>query len=98
VAGGDQVVELLAITLAPPRFHVSAPSVWISVQERLGSSSIIRYRLSRALQHLAAAGPPELQAKSRHQHLASLGTYVRLGEQTSARVTADTDPAARRRG
>ncbi|WP_262401663.1 site-specific integrase [Actinomadura sp. CNU-125] len=51
-----------------------------------------------ALQHLAAAGrtAAELQAKSRHQHLASLGTYVRLGEQTSARVTADTDPAARR--
>jgi hypothetical protein len=41
--------------------------------------------------------PPELQAKSRHQHLASLGRYVRLGEQTSARVTAEADPAARRR-
>jgi site-specific recombinase XerC len=52
-----------------------------------------------ALQHLAAAGrtAAELQAKSRHQHLASLGAYVRLGEQTSAKVTADTDPAARRR-
>ena len=52
-----------------------------------------------ALQHLAAAGrtAPELQAKSRHQHLASLGRYVRLGEQTSARVTAEADPAARRR-
>jgi integrase len=34
-----------------------------------------------ALQHLAADGrtAPELQAKSRHQHLASLGRYVRLG-------------------
>ncbi|MEW2354222.1 tyrosine-type recombinase/integrase [Spirillospora sp. NPDC029432] len=52
-----------------------------------------------ALQHLAAAGrtATELQAKSRHAHLASLGTYVRLGEQTSAKVTADADPAARRR-
>jgi hypothetical protein len=52
-----------------------------------------------ALQHLAAAGrtAPELQAKSRHQHLASLGRYVRLGEETSARVTAEADPAARRR-
>jgi len=52
-----------------------------------------------ALQHLAADGrtAPELQAKSRHQHLASLGRYVRLGEQTSARVTAEADPAARRR-
>jgi site-specific recombinase XerD len=52
-----------------------------------------------ALQHLAAHGrtAPELQAKSRHQHLASLGRYVQLGEQTSARVTADADPAARRR-
>jgi integrase len=52
-----------------------------------------------ALQHLAAAGrtAPELQAKSRHQHLASLGRYVQLGEQTSARLTADADPASRRR-
>ena len=52
-----------------------------------------------ALQHLAAGGrtAPELQAKSRHQHLASLGRYVRLGEQTSARVTSEADPAARRR-
>ncbi|MGH3196076.1 MAG: hypothetical protein ACRDOH_13680 [Streptosporangiaceae bacterium] len=52
-----------------------------------------------ALQHLAAGGrtAPELQAKSRHQHLASPGRYVRLGEQTSARVTAEAGPAARRR-
>ncbi|MFE3455744.1 tyrosine-type recombinase/integrase [Nonomuraea sp. NPDC059194] len=52
-----------------------------------------------ALQHLAAAGrtAPELQARSRHQHLGSLGRYVHLGEQTSARITADADPAARRR-
>ncbi|WP_206061845.1 tyrosine-type recombinase/integrase [Nonomuraea basaltis] len=51
------------------------------------------------LQHLAQAGrsAPELQAKSRHQHLASLGHYVRLGEETSARITADADPAQRRR-
>ncbi len=52
-----------------------------------------------ALQHLAADGrtASELQAKSRHQHLASLGRYVHLGEQTSARVTAEADPAAHRR-
>ncbi|MDT3441579.1 site-specific integrase [Pseudofrankia sp. BMG5.37] len=52
-----------------------------------------------ALQHLAQAGrtAPELQAKSRHQHLASLGHYVRLGEETSARVTAEHDPTTRRR-
>ncbi|MFI6803338.1 tyrosine-type recombinase/integrase [Streptosporangium canum] len=52
-----------------------------------------------ALTHLAAAGrtAPELQAKSRHQHLASLGRYVRLGEETSARITAEHAPAARRR-
>jgi integrase len=52
-----------------------------------------------ALQHLAQAGrtAPELQAKSRHQHLASLGRYVRLGEETSARITADADPVQRRR-
>ncbi|MFI6180193.1 tyrosine-type recombinase/integrase [Nonomuraea sp. NPDC051191] len=52
-----------------------------------------------ALQHLAEAGrtAPELQAKSRHQHLGSLGRYVRLGEETSARITAEHDPAAQRR-
>ncbi|MBF8187472.1 tyrosine-type recombinase/integrase [Nonomuraea sp. K274] len=52
-----------------------------------------------ALQHLAHAGrtAPELQAKSRHQHLASLGRYVRLGEETSASVTAEADPVQRRR-
>ncbi|MFB9682044.1 tyrosine-type recombinase/integrase [Streptosporangium vulgare] len=52
-----------------------------------------------ALQHLAADGrtAPALQAKSRHQHLGSLGRYGQLGEQTSAQVTADADPAARRR-
>ncbi|MGV9386513.1 tyrosine-type recombinase/integrase [Nonomuraea sp. NPDC003707] len=52
-----------------------------------------------ALTHLAAAGrtAPELQAKSRHQHLSSLGHYVRLGEETSAHITAEHDPAARRR-
>ena len=38
-----------------------------------------------------------LQAKSRHKHLAALGHYVRLGEETSARITADNDPLARRR-
>ncbi|OUC91213.1 hypothetical protein [Streptosporangium minutum] len=48
---------------------------------------------------LAAGGrsAPELQAKSRHKHLATLGHYVRLGEETSARLTADNDPLARRR-
>ncbi|TMR90667.1 site-specific integrase [Nonomuraea basaltis] len=52
-----------------------------------------------ALQHLAQAGrtAPEIQAKSRHQHLASLGRYVRLGEETSARITAEADPIQRRR-
>jgi integrase len=52
-----------------------------------------------ALQHLAADGrtAPELQAKSRHQHLASLGSYVRLGTETAARITAANDPANRRK-
>lgn len=52
-----------------------------------------------ALTRLAAAGrtAAELQAKSRHLHLASLGRYVRLGEQTSAALTAEHDPHARRR-
>ena len=51
------------------------------------------------LTHLAAAGrtATELQAKSRHHHLGSLGFYIKLGEETSARITAEHDPAARRR-
>ncbi|MGI5290532.1 hypothetical protein ACQEVF_45415 [Nonomuraea polychroma] len=50
-----------------------------------------------ALQHLAQAGrpAPELRAKSRYQPRASLGRDVRLGEETSARITAEHDPAAR---
>ncbi|WP_217370792.1 tyrosine-type recombinase/integrase [Nonomuraea antri] len=52
-----------------------------------------------ALTHLAAAGhtAPELRAKSRHQHLSGLGRYVRLGEETSARIPVEHDPAAQRR-
>ncbi|MBT2234280.1 hypothetical protein [Nonomuraea sp. NEAU-A123] len=48
------------------------------------------------LQHLAAVGrtAPELQAESRHQHLPSLGAYVRLSEETSARIAAEADSAA----
>ena len=38
----------------------------------------------------------ELQAKSRHRHLATLGIYVRLGEETSARITAENDEHHRR--
>ena len=52
-----------------------------------------------ALTHLASAGrsAAELQAKSRHKHLATLGHYVRLGEETSARITAENDTLNRRR-
>lgn len=52
-----------------------------------------------ALTHLAAKGrsAAELQAKSRHAHLSTLGKYVRLGEETSARITAEHDPHRRRR-
>ncbi|KIH96705.1 plasmid multimer resolution protein pmrA [Streptomonospora alba] len=51
-----------------------------------------------ALTHLAEAGrsAAELQAKSRHQHLATLGKYVRLGEETAAAITAEHDPHRRR--
>lgn len=47
--------------------------------------------------HLAAKGrsAAELQAKSR-RHLATLGIYVRLGEETSARITAENDEHHRR--
>ncbi|MFC9976723.1 tyrosine-type recombinase/integrase [Spirillospora sp. NPDC127200] len=49
------------------------------------------------LTDLATAGrtAPELQAKSRHAHLSSLGRCARLGEATSARITAEHDPHAR---
>ncbi|WP_433384231.1 hypothetical protein [Micromonospora sp. KLBMP9576] len=45
------------------------------------------------LTHLAAKGrsAAELQAKSRHRHLATLGIYVRFGEEISARITAEND-------
>jgi integrase len=51
------------------------------------------------LKHLAEKGrsAPELQAKSRHKHLGTLGHYVKLGEETSARVTAENDQHNRRR-
>jgi integrase len=50
------------------------------------------------LTHLAAKGrsAAELQAKSRHRHLATLGIYVRLGEETPARITAENDEHHRR--
>jgi hypothetical protein len=45
------------------------------------------------LTHLAAKGrsAAELQAKSRHRHLANLDIYVRLGQEISARITAEND-------
>jgi hypothetical protein len=48
---------------------------------------------------LAAKGrsAPELQAKSRHRHLGTLSIYVQLGEETSARITAENDEHHRRR-
>jgi site-specific recombinase XerD len=51
------------------------------------------------LTHLAARGrsAAELQAKSRHRHLGTLGMYVQLGEETSARITAENDDHHRRR-
>jgi hypothetical protein len=51
----------------------------------------------KLVRRYAGRSAPELQAKSRHQHLASLGVYVHLGAETAARVTADHDPATRRR-
>jgi hypothetical protein len=42
----------------------------------------------------ALGGRAEVRAKSRHLHLGSPGRYIQLGEQASAQVTADADPAA----
>jgi integrase len=52
-----------------------------------------------ALTHAAKRGrsAPELQAKSRHASLATLGHYVRLGADTAERITREDDPANRRR-
>lgn len=52
-----------------------------------------------ALTHLGASGRNaiELQAKSRHTSLRTLGRYVNPGPELAARVTAETDPSARRR-
>ncbi|GAA2701204.1 hypothetical protein [Nonomuraea recticatena] len=74
----------------------------VPVQDRLRHTRPTPARLDlyqlrhSALQHLAQAGrsAPDLQAKSRHQHLASLGHYVRLGEETSARIAAEADPSS----
>jgi hypothetical protein len=57
----------------------------------------VRVTALRARDAVAGRTAPKLQAKSRHQHIASLGTYVRLGEETSARVTSEHDPASHRR-
>ncbi|MFC4111841.1 hypothetical protein [Nonomuraea zeae] len=67
-------------------------------QAQVGQHAVLIRHPRRALQHLAEAGrtAPELQAESRHQSLSSLGRYLRLGEETSARMTAEHDPAARR--
>ena len=70
-----------------------------SIATRTHPNTVSAETRHTALQHLAVDGrtAPELQAKSRHAHLASLGRYVQLGEQTSAQVTANADPAARRK-
>ena len=59
--------------------------------------SLHRLRHS-ALTHLSAGGRTavELQAKSRHTSLRTLGRYVNPGPELAARVTAQTDPARRR--
>lgn len=43
--------------------------------------------------HLAEKGrsAPESQAESRHKHLGTPGHYVKLGDEISARVTAEND-------
>jgi len=60
--------------------------------------SLHRLRHS-ALTHLGTSGRTavEFQAKSRHTSLRTLGRYVNPGPELAARVTAETDPAARRR-
>ncbi len=85
-----------------PAPAATRPHLWAGVPRR-PARALVRWTLHQlrhsVLQHLADDGctAPELEAKFRHLHLSGLGRYVQLGEQTSAQVTADADPAARRR-
>lgn len=105
--GAHSSHDVIPITLDDPN-HNTRPTIRIADARRHQASPVATRMLMNtdsartshsALQHLAADGrtAPELQAKSRHLHLGSLGRYVQLGEQTSAQVTADADPAARRK-
>ncbi|MCX4425928.1 hypothetical protein OG991_41280 [Streptomyces mirabilis] len=65
----------------------------------LGKGDTLHQLQHSGLKHLAEKGRsvPELQAKSRHKHLGTLGRDVKLGEETSARITAENDEYIRRR-
>ena len=66
--------------------------------EMSGGATLHQLRHS-ALTHLAEAGVPTvlLMAKSRHASLRTLQRYARPGVEAVARLTADHDPARRRR-
>jgi site-specific recombinase XerD len=84
--------------LSYPRAEYPFKTASAKVDPHGGGWTLHQLRHS-VLTHLATVGRSvaELQVKSRHAHLGSLGFYVKLGEETSARITAEHDPAARRR-
>ena len=104
-ASGKRARALTGIDPASGRGRLSYPRAEYlfkqasALHDSHGAGWTLHQLRHSALRHLAASGrsAPELQAKSRHKHLATLGHYVRLGEEPSARITADNDPLARRR-
>jgi hypothetical protein len=82
----------------PPRARTCAPQRTATIQHHTVHRTVIES--TRTVTHHLPVPPVDLLVAPfgltrSAPHLATLGAYVRLGEQTSARVTADTDPAAR---
>jgi hypothetical protein len=103
-AAGNRARALADVDPATGRGRLSYPRVeylFKQASTRHDPHGIGRtlHNCATALGHLAASGhsAPELQAKSRPKHLATLGHYVRLGEETAARITAEHDTNNRRR-
>lgn len=105
--GDEQIGGMLRTSIGLDRMRAA----WAERRERLprdhgqlsmldASMSYLRQFAPAVLAAVQFAGGPGteqlLQAKSRHRHLATLGIYVRLGEETSARITAENDEHHRR--
>ena len=80
----DAVCPLTGISARHLPGHRTGPTVWTARE----------YLFKHSAQHEKGWMPHQLR-RSAIQHLASLSRYVRRGEQASARVTAEADPATR---